>query len=698
MLQLLKNVIQNQRIIDELDLLQKKYLELEDLIRKIDQYDIDYYIENQSTIPDFQYDSLKKQMQLMIAEVIDKMNKIENLDLSDLERNGVKRLFSQIKRNLKKRSGKVGAKPSRKFKKVKHKRPMLSLSNCFNEEDVSQFLTRIGKIDKITCELKIDGISFSAVYQNGQLQMALTRGDGEFGEDITLNVKQINDLPHEISYKDTVEIRGEIYMDKTTFSQLSEFATPRNAASGSVRQLDPMITRQRNLKYFVWEVDFKSISSHYDRLALAKELGFRINEYISIASNLSEMISYYEKIANIRSSLDYDIDGVVYKIDDISKQEQLGFTASSPRWATAHKFPSEEAMTHIVDIIIQVGKSGVLIPVAVLEPIKISGTVITRATLHNAGELKRNGYRVGDLVRLVRSGDVIPKITGIITVGDGNSFVMPDKCPFCKSIVIDDTTFTHKLCTGGWRCKGQMIERLKHFVSRDAFNIVGLGNKQIEYFVEEEKITTFADIFKLENNNYSEPLQNKNGWGNKSVSELFKSINHSRKIHFDKFLYSLSIPHVGSEIALLLSKEFKDYHSLVEVINGVDGAEVLQQINGVGIQIAASVVQFFRDKFNLKLVSDLLEEVEIIPYESKLESSTTFAFTGSLTKITRSEAEEFVKSCGSIFSSSVTKKVTYLVVGDKPSSSKIENAKKLNIQFLSEEEFLNLVSFDKFSS
>ncbi len=694
---LLKNKITNQEITHLIDELQEKYIELEKLIKQLDEYDIAYYIENKSIIEDVQYDSLKIKMQLMIAEVIDKINHIEALSKNDSDKSSIKKSFSQIKRELKKRACKVGVKPGRKFKKVKHRRPMLSLSNCFSKEDIALFMNRLGNVDKLTCELKIDGISFSALYENGQLQLALTRGDGKIGEDITLNIKQIKDLPYEISYKGSLEVRGEIYIDKETFVQLSDFATARNAASGSVRQLDPLVTRERNLKYFIWDADFPDMDSHYARMLCAEELGFSVNEYKSIASNLSEMISFYEKVALIRSNLDFDIDGVVYKVDDRAEQENLGCTASSPRWATAYKFPAAEAITHIIDIVIQVGKSGVLTPVAILEPINIGGALISRTTLHNAAEIKRHGYSIGDLVKIVRSGDVIPKITGIVTKGNGDQFVMPMQCQICNSQVIDDETFTHKLCSGGWVCKGQMIGRLKHFTSRDTFNIVGLGHKQIEYFVANDKIKTFSDIFRLENNNYLDPLQNKHGWGRKSVSELFQSISSCKKIEFHKFLYSLSIPHVGSETALLLAKKFINYANLIKAINRPKAAETLQSINGIGSQIAESVIKFLRDECNLEIISDLLNYIEVIQHEETIISKT-FAFTGTLTTITRSRAEELVIKIGDRFSNSITKKVHYLVIGDKPSSSKIYQAKKLNIQLLSQKEFLERINFYKFSS
>lgn len=692
MLDLLIREIKDESIKEYLFEIRDSYNQLESVMQKVDECDIAYFIESQPLVDDATYDAIKIDMFNLIARIKNQSKVVENFSLSDNDNQSIKRVFSEIRKIIRRRESKVGAKPSRQFKKIRHKRPMLSLSNCFSVDDVRNFMKRINDEKKIVCELKIDGVSFSAIYENGQLKMALTRGDGQIGEDITLNVKQICNIPLEIEYRDTLEIHGEIYIDKETFSRMNGFSNPRNAASGSIRQLDPIITRERHLKYFVWNANFEGINSHYKQISMAKEFGFSTNSHILLVESFSGMMKFYEEISLIRSSLNYDIDGIVYKVDDIALQENFGYTASSPRWATAYKFPAVEAITAIKDIIIQIGKSGILTPVAVLEPINIGGAIISRATLHNSCELKKHGYSIGDLVRVVRAGDVIPKINGIVKKNATNDiFVFPVSCSVCNSRVIDDETFTHKICIGGWSCKGQLIERLKHFVSRGAFNIIGLGEKQIEYFVNNSIISSYSDIFMLEERNTTYLLQNQHGWGDKSVSELFKSINSARAIEFHKFIYSLSIPHVGVEIATLLAKNFRSYERLIDAIGCTTVYEKLTEINGIGDQIAKSVIQFFRDEYNLKLLKSLLLQIEILSCKEN-NVGDTYAFTGTLSSITRPQAVNLIEKNRQSFSSSVIKKVKYLVVGDNPSKTKIDRAKTLNIQFLSESEFMKLMN------
>jgi DNA ligase (NAD+) len=692
-LDLLINEVKDGTIEDHLTALKATYTQLENIICRLDEYDIAYFIESKPIVEDSEYDLVKSEMYKLMSTVKQQMNGIEKLLLSESNLRSVKRVFAEMKRIIKKREFKVGAKPSRHFKKAAHRRPMLSLTNCFTQDDVERFMKNISLDKKIACELKIDGVSFSAIYENGQLKVALTRGDGAIGEDITLNVKQISQIPLEIEYKDTVEIRGEIYMDKESFSRLNGFSNPRNAASGSIRQLNPMITKQRNLQYFIWDADFQDIQSHYKRMVFAKELGFCTNQHISLVDSISQMIHFYEQTILIRSSLDYDIDGVVYKVDNIAEQERLGYTANAPRWATAHKFQAMETITEIKDIIIQIGKSGVLVPVALLEPVNIGGAIIKRATLHNACELQRQDYRVGDIVRLIRSGDVIPKINGVFRKSTtAECFVFPKNCPICNSAVVDDKTSTHKICTGGWRCKGQLIERLNHFVSRGAFNIIGLGNKQIEYLVNHKIINTYVDIFKLNERNTIYTLQEHQGWGNKSVSELFNAINNARKIEFNRFIYSLSISHVGVEIAALLAQHSVNYENLIQIINHNNSYEILTEVNGIGEQIANSIIQFFKDQYNQELLEALLSQVEIIPY--KMQSiGDVYACTGTLSSMTRAEVAEVIeKKLGGIFTTSITTKVKILVVGSDPSIAKVSRAKLLNIQRLNEAEFIALIA------
>lgn len=657
--------------------LQNLRIEFQTLTKKLNEYDIAYYIESNPIVSDAEYDGLKQR----VKTVIDEVNAIQTNDITELK------VIKSIQKDIKKYSKKVGASPSRKFLKVKHLVPMLSLSNCFSETDVSNFLNRIST-HEIACELKIDGVSFSAIYDDGILQRALTRGDGETGEDITANIKQINGFPIQIDYTHLLEVRGEIYMSKQTFARLEGFSNPRNAASGSIRQLNPQITKQRNLQYFVWDLKRKESEYHLNDLMFAKELGFCVNDKIFLAKSFQEMMQFYNMILNTRNTLEYEIDGVVYKINDKNTQQELGNTGNSPRWATAHKFPAEEFITKIVNIVIQIGKSGVIIPVAELEPINIGGARITRVTLHNASELYRHDYRVGDLVKIVRSGDVIPKINGVAMKGtNSHRFEIPKNCPVCGSVIIDDSTMTHKLCTGDWNCEAQRIERLKHFVSRYAFNIIGLGEKQIEYFVKHSLIKNYAHIFLLEIKNLelSEPIQSRSGWGEKSVQELFQAIRNAKKIEFHRFLYSLSIPLVGIEVATLIANKFSNYEELMKNLN----SETLQQINGIGEQIAESIVNFFTNSYHKEMIANLLQHIEIIQMNKNDSNAKVFAFTGALETITRAEAEKFVKDSGNIFSSTITRKVNFVVIGNDPSLSKLEKIQKLGIKILTENEFIS---------
>ena len=689
-----------QNTVELIDNLHQLYSEFTFLAEKLNEADIAYYVDSIPIMSDSEYDILRRNLNQKITEVKNLIKILEKIISEQKKFDDLQIIFTQIKKHLKNQESKVGAKPSRKFKKVKHKNPMLSLGNCFNEDELHQFIARVCNSKEkmeFVCELKIDGVSFSAIYENGSLNVSLTRGDGEIGEDITCNVKEINNLPHTIEYKGLLEIRGEIYIDKAGFMQLNEnstqkFANPRNAASGSVRQLDPNITRDRKLKYFVWELNSPEMAfaNHYDKLIFAKSLGFYVEEHMQVVYSIDEMLNFYQDIAIRRPNLKYEIDGIVYKINSTEKQEILGNTSSAPRWAIAHKFPASEANTKILDIIIQIGRSGVLTPVAILEPIGIGGVMISRATLHNARELYRNDYRVGDTVCVVRSGDVIPKITKKILCADkSNRFEMPSRCPVCNSEVIDDKV--HKICIGGWSCKAQLVERLKHFVSRSAFNIIGLGDKQLEYFVDEKLIKNYADIFRLEqvNLNLSEPIQKRHGWGEKSAEVLFTSINDSKTIDFNKFIYSLSIPLIGIEVATLITRKFHDYKTLLEAVNSSHNLELFEDINGIGEHIAISIKNFFTNDYNLHLIDDLLPYITIS--NQKVDSNLVFAFTGKLKNFTRGEAEELIKKSGGAFTSSISKKTNYLVIGSEPTIHKVEKAKKLGINTLYEGDFIKIV-------
>ena len=493
-------------IIRELEELQFRDMDIDNIILKLNeynelyektyQYDIAYYKDSRPIISDAEYDKYKKTLEQkkVILQGLIKKNISKN-DSNSLAKFLIEEyaVFSKILKKLLDtlKEEKVGAEIDTKFQKVQHRYPMLSLNNCFDSEELSNFVDRIKKVlhedFKIVCELKIDGVSFSAIYENGLLQKAVTRGDGEIGEDVTRNVLQVIDMPSQIKFHEFLEVRGEIYIDREIFNNLKEkFATPRNVASGSLRQLDSNVTKSRNLKYFIWEVDYKNNSNHYDDLQFCKKLGFCVNsEYNSIVSSLEEMENYYNKINNERAVLPYDIDGIVFKINSKNQQKTLGSTSSAPRWAIAYKFPSEEAITILKDITLQVSKTGILTPVAILEEINIGGVMIQRATLHNAREIKEKDYKIGDKVIITRAGDVVPRVLSVAEKIGEEKFIFPDNCPVCGSKVVDDKVMVRKICTGGISCDAQTVEKLKHFVAKGAFNIIGLGKRQIEFFFQE---------------------------------------------------------------------------------------------------------------------------------------------------------------------------------------------------------------------
>jgi DNA ligase (NAD+) len=448
--------------------------EIESLREEISRHDRLYYQDDKPEITDEEYDKLRK--------------RLDDLEANDPQKD----LFSP--------SQTVGATPSKKFGKVKHLKPMLSLRNAFNEDDVKDFLESIGdylQIEsdiEILCEPKIDGLSFSAQYKGGKLYKAATRGDGEIGEDITENIKTISSLPLKLNINEDFEVRGEVYISKTDFLAINDkmevdkkFANPRNAAAGSLRQLDPKITRSRNLKYFIWGGEFNGVKSQKELIDKFKDLGFTSNDISQLAVNSKQILEYYDYLLNTRSHLDYDIDGVVYKVNDFHLQERLGSLSRAPRWAIAHKFPAEKAVTKIEDIVVQVGRTGALTPVALLEPVGVGGVLVSRATLHNEDEINRKDFRVGDTVTIERSGDVIPKVLKVHLdkrIGNLVKFVMPKQCPICNSETFREEGEAIRRCSGGLKCSAQVVEGLKHFISRNAFNIDGLGSKQIEEFFQ----------------------------------------------------------------------------------------------------------------------------------------------------------------------------------------------------------------------
>lgn len=664
--------------------------------------------------------------------------------------------YDELKRNLEeyrkefpeyftKDDESVGGKTLDIFSKIKHSKPMLSLANGFTREDISDFIERINRFlgfdrpsfDKLRitedlfshaelveasaqidffCETKIDGLSFSARFENGLLVQAATRGDGFEGEDVTDNVKAISGFPHQIKNAPKVlEIRGEIYMDKKDFAELNTkqeeqggkiFANPRNAAAGSLRQLDSSVTASRNLSYFVYALgetsdDFicKSQSDLYQKL---KDFGFKTEPNSKLCSNVDEMMNLYQRVADQRYEISYDIDGMVYKVNDFALQNRLGFVARSPRWAIAHKFPAEKAKTEIENIVIQIGRTGALTPVAVLKPVNIGGVVVTRATLHNQDEIMRKDIRIGDVVLIQRAGDVIPQVleVDLSKRKEGpQQFEFPKTCPVCASEIIKNEDDVVLRCSGGLSCEAQLKETLKHFVSKDAFDITGLGKKQIEKFYCEGRIKSFADIFSLEEREKTsaDPLREKLGWGKKSIENLFFAIDSKRQIPLEKFIYAIGIRHVGETTAKLLAQHFISYEKFKKFMVNHDESDYQEfvSIDGIGEKMAQAILDYFRDERNSKMAFDLEKELQIqdakqMNLDSKLAGKSVI-FTGTLEKMTRAEAKKKAEDLGMKVVGSVSSKTDFVVAG-RDAGSKLKKAKELTLNILNEDEWLSLIS------
>lgn len=594
----------------------------------------------------------------------------------------------------------IGAAPLEKFGKLVHKKPMLSLDNAFTKEDVENFFSKINRflnLDEdieIICEPKIDGLSFSARYEDGRLIQAGTRGDGNIGEDVTANIKAIQNFPLSIAHNGMLEIRGEVYMSHESFHILNidgKFANPRNAAAGSLRQLDPEITRSRNLRYFAYGIGNGELSAttHYELLKMLKLFGFTVNNEIKIANNIDEIIAFYEAISSKRYELGYDIDGIVYKVNRLDYQTRLGFVSRSPRWAIAHKFPAEKGKTKLLDIKIQVGRTGALTPVAELAEINIGGVMVSRATLHNEDEIKRKDIRIGDIILVQRAGDVIPQIIGVdLTMRAKNSsaFIFPTHCPICGNIALKPEGEAITRCTGGLSCEAQVVERLIHLVSKDAFDIAGLGNSQIELFHNIGLIKSPKDIFMLER--HKDILLTLEGYGERSVSNLLTAIEKAKNITLDRFIYALGIRYVGEITAKLLALNFSKWESLAKA-----NIEELTAIEGIGSKLGAEIISFFNEEHNILTIKELEELVNIRPYQKITKSSAIsgkiIVFTGTLEKMGRSEAKALAENLGAKVASAISTKTDFLVAG-VDSGSKLNKARELGITIIDENEWLNI--------
>lgn len=676
----------------------KKHTEL---ALKIQLHDKQYYQDNQSDILDSEYDTLRR-------------------ELEDLEKQFPELLTGESP------TQKVGAKPAKGFKKVEHALPMLSLSNVFSDEDVEDFLARIRRFlslpenenIEIIAEPKIDGLSCSIRYENGKLVKAATRGDGYVGEDITANVKTINDLPHELQNNppDILEVRGEIYMTHEDFQALNVaqetagqniFANPRNAAAGSTRQLNPEITKSRPLKIFIFGIG--ATSEEYapktedEIMQDLKNWGLPVAQTKLLDTKDSIFQNYLETLSN-RTNLNYDIDGIVYKINDLDYQSRLGFVARSPRWATAHKFPAEQAVTILEAIDIQVGRTGALTPVARLKPVNVGGVIVSNATLHNQDEIERKDVRIGDTVVVQRAGDVIPQITEVkLDKRPANStpYTFPDTCPVCGSHALRENDDVVKRCTGGLVCDAQAVEHIKHFASRLAFDIEGLGDKIIEQFYAEGLIKTPADIFKLEEKNKTlpTPIREKEGWGDLSEKNLFESINARRDIPLNRFIYALGIRQVGEATAKRLASVYESWDNfksrMIAASNKESAAyENLINIDDIGPIASDCIIHFFAEEHNLEILETLESELNIQNFQKPKIQDNPFAgktvvFTGTLEQTSRQEAKAKAESLGAKVAGSVSAKTDYLVAGEK-AGSKLKKAQEAGVEILTEQQWLEM--------
>lgn len=686
-----------------------------ELVAAINKHNDAYYNEDSPEISDADYDSMKREL-----HILEEKNPEWKTKDSPTET--------------------VGSKPSGKFTTIQHAKPMLSLDNAFNEEDVEGFLKKIKKLldmnsdedISITAEPKIDGSSLSLRYENGVLVYAVTRGDGSVGENVTANAMVINDIPKKLKgiYPKVLEVRGEIYISKQDFLMLNQkaaeegkkqYANPRNTASGSLRQLDANVTKSRNLKFFAYALGEYSedvtFESQVDLNNKLNDWGFVVNDLMATFNNVQDIMAYFLKINNMRSDLPYDIDGIVYKVNSHKLQDQLGFVSRSPRWAIAHKFDAEQAETIIEAIDIQVGRTGALTPVARLKPINVGGVIVSNATLHNADEIERLQIRIGDTVRIERAGDVIPKIVSVVKSNLENEVYQFPKVCTCslRTPVVTETTVTGeqsavRRCSGENKCPSQQKEHLKFFVSRRVFDIDGFGDKQIEYLFRDMFLSVKrpADIFTLEKRNKKLiedgksdiSLENREGYGKTSVNKLFAAINEKRNIPLQRMIYGLGIRHVGESTSKALANHCKTWGNFVNFMYDITDKKeaALVEINSIddlGQAVIESIRKYFSDFISIYDFKRLQEELNILDVEVKevKESAVTgktVVFTGTMQKLTRDGAKESAEKNGAKVGNSVSKKTDILIAGEN-AGSKLEKAKSLNIKIINEEEWLSLI-------
>lgn len=669
------------------------------LVQRIRYHDQRYYKEAAPEISDADYDRLR-------ADLIRLETRYPELQTADSP------------------TRMVGAAPAEGFAKVRHARPMLSLGNAFEDEDVVEFLARARKglnlkeDDElaVVAEPKIDGLSASLRYENRRLVVAATRGDGTEGEDVTRNMLTIDDVPETLpeDAPDLVEVRGEVYMGKADFAALNErraeagealFANPRNAAAGSLRQLDPEITRKRPLKFFAYawgEVSEPLAATQSGALDRLEHFGFTVNPLRRLCRSADELLERYREIGDGRHALDYDIDGVVYKIDRLDWQALLGQVARAPRWAIAHKFPAEQAKTRLLGIEIQVGRTGALTPVAHLEPVTVGGVVVSRATLHNEDEIARKDIRIGDLVVVQRAGDVIPQVVEVVVAERPNDtvpFEAPTVCPACGSHAVREPGEAVRRCTGGLICPAQAVERLKHFVSRDAADIEGLGRKEVEAFFEDGLIRSPVDIYTLPQRQETGEidLTKRAGWGRKSADNLLAAIEARRRLPLDRFIFALGIRHVGQNTAKLLARNYRSFGAWRAGLEAAADPESaaradLDAIAGIGPVVAEALTDFMAEAHNREVLEALTAEVEVIEADIPTQvsgslSGKTLVFTGKLEKLTRDSAKRRAEQHGATVASSVSSATSILVAG-AAAGSKLAKAREKGIEVWTEDEFL----------
>ena len=671
----------------------KKKIEIEykKKIKLITNYNKKYYDTSKPLVTDKEYDDLKNN--ILILESKYSFLNSENSP-------------SRV----------VGFKPSKNFQKIPHKIPMLSLANAFGREDLINFEKRIlNFLSKnkdfnlsYSAEPKIDGISASLIYKNGEFKIGLSRGDGKEGEDITTNLATIKDIPKKIESKDfpeEIDIRGEVFIQNSDFENLKEkFANPRNAASGSLRQKNPDETKKIPLKFIAYTFGYEKglkAKNQTDFLKNLDDWGFKTNPLNKLVTGVDNLLTNYSKIEKERTKIDFDIDGIVYKINNFEIQKRLGNVANSPRWAIAHKFASNKAISKILNIEIQIGRTGALTPVAKIKPINIGGVIVSNATLHNEDEIERKDIRIGDLATIERAGDVIPHILSVDkTKRDKKSpkFIFPKKCPSCNSKTIKEfNNITKKedavrRCSSeGYECEKIAIEKLKHFVSKDAFNIEGFGKKIVENFWNLNLIKLPQDIFNLDFNK----IETLEGWGSQSMENLKYSINQKKNISLDRLIYSLGIRHIGLENSKILSKYFKSFSKFISFSNETISDDILN-IDGIGETQLKSVKNFFDNKVNLNILKQLQKILVVKDAITKdkngLLNEKTFMVTGKLNGISRAEVKSLIEENSGTSVSTVTKKLNYLIIGEKPTKKKVDKAKEFKISIIDQSQFLKMLN------